>query len=237
MAILAGTSFWREMRLVAVATILWFSALVIVALGYGIAYAKHSAALQTALSNAASWPSTVIVCSGSIVLIAFLCWRIPVTVGQSLYDLGLRAPRGRDWLVIATCLLALVAAKFVQGAVMLSTGNAHHQQAGFEHVHARDTAAAVGFFIATVFFAPFGEELLFRLMLFRTLAEKMPWGIAAVISALIFGAAHLDAVLFPILACVGFINAIAYRRTGNIVTSMILHGANNAVASAFLILS
>jgi membrane protease YdiL (CAAX protease family) len=62
----------------------------------------------------------------------------------------------------------------------------------------------------------------------------MPWVVAAVVTAVLFGAAHGDIVVFPVLAWMGFVNAVAYGRSGNIVTSMALHGVNNIVAATAL---
>ena len=46
---------------------------------------------------------------------------------------------------------------------------------------------------------------------------------------------HGDPVLFPTLAALGFVNALAYAATGNLWVRIILHALNNALGAALLI--
>lgn len=227
--------FWREMRLLVVAALAGFAAMILVAIGYGVANARHEAQVQADFKNAASVELVVVSSVFYSVIAAFILWRISPTTGVSLNDLGLRGLRGRDWGTIGLGLVAILAANLLYQRVMAATGNAQHLQAGFEHVRIQSTAAGVFFVVSSAVIAPFAEELLFRMILFRTLAQKMPWLLAAIISAIVFGLGHGDIVAFPVLAWLGFVNAVAYQRTGNILTSMVLHGANNLWASAALL--
>jgi len=80
--------------------------------------------------------------------------------------------------------------------------------------------------------APISEELCFRGMLFGGLRGRMPRLVAALVSALIFGALHaltgLSAV--PPLIFFGFILALLYERTGSVVPGILLHMLNNSAA-------
>jgi len=80
--------------------------------------------------------------------------------------------------------------------------------------------------------APISEELFFRGMLFGGLRRRMPRIVAALVSAVIFGALHafsgISAV--PPLIAFGFILALLYERTGSIVPGILLHALNNSVA-------
>ena len=44
---------------------------------------------------------------------------------------------------------------------------------------------------------------------------------------------HGDAILFPTLAALGFVSAIAYAATGNLWVSVTLHAFNNAIGAVF----
>jgi membrane protease YdiL (CAAX protease family) len=227
--------FWREIRLLALTLLVGFAALAVVGVAYGLAFARRQGELQAAFKNAASVELTALILVAYSVMAAFILWRITPATGLSLGELGLRGLRARDWRTIGVGLVAILGANVAYQFMLNATGNAHHQQAGFEHVQVRSAIGGVLFVASTALIAPFTEELIFRMLLFRTLAQKMPWLIAAVVSAAAFGGAHGDIVIFPVLAWMGFVNAVAYRRSGNIVTSMVLHGVNNVLAAAALL--
>ncbi|MGH2871265.1 MAG: lysostaphin resistance A-like protein [Solirubrobacteraceae bacterium] len=108
---------------------------------------------------------------------------------------------------------------------------------GVTHSTAALIAAAV--FVCAI--APIAEELFFRGFLFGTLRELPvrlgrvdlgPW-IAAVITGIVFGAAHLGSApaeyLVP-LGFLGFVLCLLRWRTGSLYPCMALHSANNALA-------
>jgi uncharacterized protein len=86
--------------------------------------------------------------------------------------------------------------------------------------------------IATLL-VPITEELLFRAGLFRYLRSRIPRQAALLLTALLFGALHVDwttmgglASLVP-LTVLAVIFSIAYERTGNIGTTMVAHALFN----------
>lgn len=147
----------------------------------------------------------------------------------------------RDVRVTFVALGVLIAAHLVAGAVLVLTHQTHHVQAGFEHFSVKaatpaSTSLALVLTAATlVLLAPIVEEMLFRGLFFGALARPLGTWIAALISALVFGAVHGDWVLFPMLAALGFINAIAYAATGNLAVPVVLHALNNGLATAILV--
>jgi len=86
--------------------------------------------------------------------------------------------------------------------------------------------------------APISEEIFFRGFLFGGLRRRLPFAIAAVISAAIFGAFHYTGsgslAVLPQLAMLGLTQAWLYERSGSIYPTMGVHIINNALAFALL---
>jgi membrane protease YdiL (CAAX protease family) len=138
---------------------------------------------------------------------------------------------------VAVIVLVWIATAFQLAAMHQSK----HVQAGFEHFTVigklpNVTGISVALtLLSMVVFAPFTEELLFRGLLFGTLAPRVGTFAGALISAILFGAAHGDPLLIAGLAALGFVNAIAYAATGNLWVPIAIHAINNAISSAFLV--
>jgi membrane protease YdiL (CAAX protease family) len=108
------------------------------------------------------------------------------------------------------------------------------------HLHVHETAvdllkgargaSALGFGFLAVVAAPFVEELTFRGFVFNALLRYTGAVIAGLLSALLFGLAHLDpsspTAVVP-LAGGGAVLAWVYYRSGSLVSSMIAHGCFN----------
>jgi uncharacterized protein len=88
-------------------------------------------------------------------------------------------------------------------------------------------------FVAVAIIAPLIEELLFRGLLQKSLSHKLPVWAAIVISALIFGAMHMDPYAMPPLVMMGAIFGMIYHLTGSLRVTILLHMVNNAAALAF----
>jgi membrane protease YdiL (CAAX protease family) len=78
--------------------------------------------------------------------------------------------------------------------------------------------------------APLVEELFFRGLLLRSLLGRMPVPLAVVVSSLLFGLAHFEAVQFAGLAAFGVVLAYLAWRTGRLGMSIAAHMAFNAAA-------
>ncbi|MGH7660213.1 MAG: lysostaphin resistance A-like protein [Vulcanimicrobiaceae bacterium] len=91
--------------------------------------------------------------------------------------------------------------------------------------------------IVAVTLAPFVEELVFRGFIFNALWRRFPFAVSAIISGLIFGAAHGQAAGILPLAGGGIVLAAVYARTGSLWSSMITHGSFNAITLTFLLLA
>jgi membrane protease YdiL (CAAX protease family) len=92
--------------------------------------------------------------------------------------------------------------------------------------------------IALVVLAPLGEEMLFRVVLFRSLARRVPIGGAIALSSVLFAAAHADSyILWPraiALALTGVGLALLYWRRGY-WSAVAAHAPVNGVASLALL--
>lgn len=91
--------------------------------------------------------------------------------------------------------------------------------------------------------APICEEIFFRGMVFRYLRARWPLWAAAPVSALVFGAAHVNPasglLIVPVIAFIGLMLALVYERTGSLTNSILMHALNNGVLTVivFVVLS
>jgi membrane protease YdiL (CAAX protease family) len=88
--------------------------------------------------------------------------------------------------------------------------------------------------ICTTVVAPMMEELLFRGVLFRSLATARPGRtgsiVAAVLSALLFALAHGEVAQFPGLFLLGVVLAWTVAKTRRLAPAIVTHMSFNAVA-------
>ncbi len=84
--------------------------------------------------------------------------------------------------------------------------------------------------LAVIVMAPLAEEALFRGLLYGGLARSYGRVPAVVLSAVIFGAAHMNASLFIPLAVAGLILAMIYQRSESLWPSTVAHATLNGVS-------
>ncbi len=88
---------------------------------------------------------------------------------------------------------------------------------------------------ASVIVAPVVEEVLFRGFLFQGLTNRFGVWIGVLGSAAVFALAHyyaVDGILT--VAALGVVNALLYRLTGSLVSSIALHAMYNAVVAGYI---
>ena len=96
-----------------------------------------------------------------------------------------------------------------------------------------DTALnAVLLFVTIAVVAPLLEEILFRGLLQNGLSKRLPVWAAIALSALVFGAMHMDLYAMPPLVLMGAIFGVIYHLTGSLRVTIVLHMINNAAALA-----
>ena len=86
-------------------------------------------------------------------------------------------------------------------------------------------------YLAVGLLAPFGEELVFRGAILRSLLQwcSKPWT-AIAISALLFAAAHMNPAQLPHAFLIGLLLGWLYYRTDSIIPGIVYHWINNTVA-------
>jgi len=153
---------------------------------------------------------------------------------EPLRDLAVGIPSGVGLYVVAFVVGVAVAYVY-----QLFTG---HQPSSPDQVPLAVTGSwLVITGIGVVFLAPFGEELLFRGMLFRGLRRRLAVWPAAIVSAALFSLGHLQGwsffVLLPPLFCVGVGLALLYERRQSLLSSMSAHATFNLIGFLFIFTS
>ena len=87
-------------------------------------------------------------------------------------------------------------------------------------------------FVTIAVVAPLLEEILFRGLLQNALSKRLPVWAAIALSALVFGAMHMDFYAMPPLLLMGAIFGVIYHLTGSLRVTIVLHMVNNAAALA-----
>ena len=85
-------------------------------------------------------------------------------------------------------------------------------------------------FLSVSVFAPIAEEIFFRGFIFAGLAQRMPWGLAAVISAVLFSAAHFAPWSSVPIFVVGLGLACVYYFTRSLRINIVTHATFNALS-------
>ena len=90
--------------------------------------------------------------------------------------------------------------------------------------------------IAIVIVAPISEEIFFRSFLYTGLEKRFGWKKAVLISALFFGAAHMQLVAFIPTFLMGLVLAYIYQRSKSIWPSIIIHFVVNGFGFSMIYL-
>lgn len=80
-----------------------------------------------------------------------------------------------------------------------------------------------------VLVAPVCEELVFRGVIFRYFHQRLSLALALLLSAAFFAAVHFNLYTFVPLLVIGITLALAYRESGNILSSIAFHAAFNSI--------
>ena len=161
--------------------------------------------------------------------VTLLCW----AEGIGFADLWRRvAPvrMGRDlvWGVafLALALLLVMAVALVSGWVMKPDQNPQRDLQELLR-GLSGWGPSLVMFLTVAGLAPCFEELLFRGFLLPVLAQRQPMVVSLIVSALLFGAIHLQPTGLPVLSTLGLVLGLAMRHTGSLRTPVLVHASWN----------
>ncbi|HEX7065420.1 MAG TPA: type II CAAX endopeptidase family protein [Bacillales bacterium] len=83
------------------------------------------------------------------------------------------------------------------------------------------------FIVVVAIIGPILEEIVFRKVIFGRLYKKFDFAIAAIISSLLFGLAHVEFVHLLTYTAMGFVFAFLYAKTKRILVPIVAHASMN----------
>ncbi len=171
-----------------------------------------------------------------LALIPYLLFAMRRVWNVSLHDLGFRIPHASEAGIALLGALGMMV--IVQGTAQIIQRILHtqHEQQAVQLLHAVKGPGVLLFFsIFAVFVAPFTEELTFRVFIFGGASRVTAFWPAAVISGVLFAAAHADAIAFFPLVLGGMVLCWVYSKTRNAWMSMISHALFNGTTIVALV--
>jgi membrane protease YdiL (CAAX protease family) len=162
----------------------------------------------------------------------------------SLSAIGLRRPRWSDPFyglsMLAPYFIVLLLATAAVKVLVPSLNVNQPQQLGFNNVQGNANLWLT--FVSLVILPPIGEEILVRGFLYSTLKKALPLIYAALVTSVLFAAAHLPEGGSGGLLWIGALDtfilsfALIYLRekTGGLWASITLHACKNGIAFAVL---
>ena len=168
--------------------------------------------------------------------VSLLCW----AEGLSLRELWRRVAPGRPGRDLAWGSAFLGLAVFLVLAVALVAGPLlspdQSPQRDLQELlrSLRGWLPNLALFLTVTLLAPCFEELLFRGFLLPVLAQRQRLALALGLSALLFGAIHLQPAGLPTLSALGLVMGLAMRHTGSLRTPILIHACWNG--TQFLLL-
>jgi membrane protease YdiL (CAAX protease family) len=151
-------------------------------------------------------------------------WFVRRKYGFPLPMLGLRKPERDSWFLPFAGTLVGLAIVFGYDALLALTPV---ESAGTPDEVFDSPGPIIVVVVGAVLLAPWIEEIFFRGFLFGGLQGRLGWVAAAIISSVVFAAAHLDPYGIPAYAALGVLFAWAYHYTRSLKASMIVHAAIN----------
>jgi membrane protease YdiL (CAAX protease family) len=214
-------------------------AAVLVAVAAQLAGQYHSLVALSKLAEPPTWYVVTTLCGlwGGFLGAAVLASRLKGTK-RFRADLGVRF----RWQDLAGIPIGVAGQYLVALMYLPLESHIHDFHQRFSAPAQRLTGGAhgVGYFaigVATVVGAPFFEELFFRGVLLRALARLFGrWGgwvgpaLAIVITGVLFGAIHFEALQFAGLAMFGVILGLVSYRTGRLGMNIVAHASFNLLA-------
>ena len=175
--------------------------------------------------------------AGYVPILVYMVVVLPRVARRNLRDIlgPLGAPEARMGLIGAAAMFAAV--EFV-GAIQSAIFGHQPTQTAVRLFENTTRGVWLDLMIAVaVTLGPFVEELVFRGFLFNALWRRFSFAASAVVSGLLFGAAHGQAAGIVPLAAGGVVLAGIYARSGSLWSSTIAHGTFNGITLVLLLVA
>ncbi len=151
--------------------------------------------------------------------------------GSSWRELGFRRIRPLQAVTVGIIgVIAAYLAVVAYAAIVTGLGIEILIPNEFPQELAREPLSLMILAVTALAIAPFTEELFFRGFAYQALRKRLSPLRAATVTSGLFGIAHLGLGLIIPIALVGMILVAAFRRTGNLWSSIIIHAGFNAVS-------
>lgn len=172
------------------------------------------------------------------VLVLFLKGR---RIGLTAADVGLSRFRiFKDTfagLVGYSAALPLLVASLLVSLAVFDPSTSRMNPAAVDFARAQTLSARLVLFLLGVVVAPVVEEVIFRGMLLRALQTRLGFGVATVVTSLIFAILHPQLPMgFLSIFTLGIVFSCLYGLTGSLWPAMIAHALNNGMVFIYLAL-
>lgn len=160
----------------------------------------------------------------------------PALARVPLRELGFRAPTTRDVGIALGGTVVMYLLVTILGLAATTLFHRHDTEAAVTLLRSLSSPGErAALVIMACIIAPMVEELAFRVFLFNALSRYMSLGVAAVVSGLVFGSAHMQGlgtfVTFAVpLGAGGVVLAYVYAKTRCYWANVITHGTFNAIS-------
>jgi len=230
---------WTVLAIVGAAVLLF----VIIIAGAAQFYMAHGQSIAV-LNAALTKTSFGVVLQGvaELVVIAYLLVVVPSLARTNLAGLGFRSPSPRTLAYIGGAIAVMFVAVTALSSLLTTVLHAKTPEEAvqiFLSLHTNVEKAGFAFFAGIV--APIWEEFVFRIFLFNAMYRWWGFWPAAIVSSVLFGAAHGQpggvatnvAIIVP-LAAGGFVLCWVYAVTRNAWSSILTHGIFNLISLSLL---
>jgi membrane protease YdiL (CAAX protease family) len=178
-----------------------------------------------------SWPVIIAQFYAYAWVLAVLLPVLPMVAQRSLRELGLRFPRSIDIAIGLSGAIVMIAVTAVVGVAQERFLHLKPDEVAVDWLRAAHGPLLAGFAVLACIAAPVLEEFVFRGFLLNALRRYTPAWVAIAISAILFGAFHMqqgnNGVIVP-LAAGGVVLGIVYYWSGSLTASMLTHAFFNA---------
>ena len=170
-------------------------------------------------------------------LIAVIClWALEQEKYNKLFDFG-----DTSWsqLIVdaSVRLMKLWPGIFLLSFVAATLFRDHPEQESIQRLSQPQSLNEIlGIAIYAIVVAPLLEEFLFRGILYRFMKRPFGMGPSIVISSTLFALVHKNTLSFFPLLFLGVFLAVSYERTGDLRTSIFMHGFFNLIMVFFVLL-